>query len=117
MTTKMLINATDPEEFRVAFIKDGKLDGFHIETSTAEQKKGNVYKGVVERVDKRLQACFVNYGSEKNGFLPGDEIHPEYHQTEGLSASKKKSPPIEKVIKKGQELLVQQNVNRLAKFG
>ncbi len=107
MTTKMLINATEPEEYRVAFIKDGKLDGFHIETSTAEQKKGNVYKGVVQRVDKRLQACFVNYGSEKDGFLPGDEIHPEYYQTEGLRPGEKKSPSLEKVIKKGQELLVQ----------
>ena len=68
----MLINATDPEEYRVAFIKDGELDGFHIETSTVEQKKGNIYKGVVVGVDKRLHACFVNYGSKKNGFLPWD---------------------------------------------
>jgi ribonuclease E len=107
MTTKMLINATDPEEYRIAFIKDGELDGFHIETSTVEQKKGNIYKGVVVGVDKRLQACFVNYGSEKNGFLPADEIHYEYHQTEGLSDREKKAPPLEKIIKKGQELLVQ----------
>jgi ribonuclease E len=72
----MLINAVEPEEYRVAFIKDGRLDGFHIETSIAEQKRGNIYKGVVERIEKRLQACFVNYGSDKNGFLSASEIHP-----------------------------------------
>ena len=50
MTTKMLINAVDAEEFRIAFVKDGFLDGFHIETSTSEQKRGNIYRGVVEKV-------------------------------------------------------------------
>ena len=80
MKTKMLINAVDPEEYRVAFIKDGVLDGFQIETSTVEQKVGNIYKGVVERIDPRLQACFVNYGSAKNGFLSAGDIHPEYYR-------------------------------------
>ena len=56
MKTKMLINAVDPEEYRVAFIKDGLLDGFLIETSTAEQKVGNIYKGIIERVEPRLQS-------------------------------------------------------------
>lgn len=103
----MLINAVDPEEFRVAFIKDGMLDGFHIETSTAEEKKGNIYKGVIERVEPKLQACFVNFGSDKNGFLSIRDIHPEYYQdtTPGLKAQN--DPPIAKVLKKGQELLVQ----------
>ena len=107
MTTKMLINAVEPEEFRVAFIKDGMLDGFHIETSTAEQKVGNIYKGIVERIETGLQVCFVNYGSDKNGFLPGDEIHPEYYQREDLISEDQRIPPIEKVLKKDQELLVQ----------
>ena len=107
MTTRMLINAVEPEEYRVAFIKDDQLDGFRIETSTAEQKKGNIYKGVVERIEKRLQVCFVNYGSDKNGFLPADEIHPEYYQRDSLGPNDKDVPPIEKVIKKRQELLIQ----------
>jgi ribonuclease E len=107
MTTKMLINAVEPEEYRVAFIKDGMLDGFHIETSTAEQKKRNIYKGVVERIDKRLQACFVNFGSDKNGFLPAEEIHPEYYQRESSGPDDQGAPPIGKTVKKGQELLVQ----------
>ncbi len=107
MKTKMLINAVEPEEYRVAFIKDGMLDGFHIETSTAEQKRGNIYKGIVERIESRLEACFVNYGSEKNGFLPSSEIHPEYYQRTGKIPKEQAVPPIEKVLKKEQELLVQ----------
>jgi ribonuclease E len=107
MTTKMLINAVDPEEFRVAFTKDGMLDGFHIETTMAEQRVGNVYKGVVERAEPSLQACFVNFGVEKNGFLPIGDIHPEYFLALPDEANGKGSPSIEKALKKGQELLVQ----------
>jgi len=107
MKTKMLINAVDSEEYRVAFIKDGMLDGFQIETSTSEQKKGNIYKGIVERIEPKLQACFVNYGSDKNGFLPADEIHPEYYQRKDLAPKDHGVPPIEKVLRKNQELLVQ----------
>lgn len=105
MSTKMLINAVEPEEYRIAFIKDGLLDGYHIETSTTEQKVGNIYKGVVERIEPRLQACFVNFGSDKNGFLPADEIHPEYYLTDFEEG--KGFPHIEKILKKDQELLVQ----------
>lgn len=107
MTTKMMINAVDPEEFRVAFTKDGMLDGFHIETTMAEQRVGNIYKGVVERIEPSLQSCFVNFGVEKNGFLPAGDIHPEYFQGGFSEGAGKGVPPIEKVLKKGQELLVQ----------
>ena len=107
MTTKMLINAVEAEEYRVASIKDGMLDGFYIETSIAEQKVGNIYKAIVERVEPRLQASFINFGADKNGFLPGNDIHPEYHQIEWEVSKDKAAPSIEKVLKKGQELLVQ----------
>jgi ribonuclease E len=107
MKTKMLINAVDSEEYRVAFLKDGMLDAFHIETSTVEQKVGNIYKGVVERIEPSLQACFVNYGSDKNGFLQADEIHPEYYQPGTLIPKDQGGPPIQEALKKGQELLVQ----------
>ena len=107
MTTKMLINAVDPEEFRVAFTKDGMLDGFHIETTMAEQRVGNIYKGIVERAEPSLQACFVNFGVEKNGFLPIGDIHPEYFLTPPDEENGKGAPSIEKALKKGQELLVQ----------
>ena len=75
----MLINAIDEEEYRVAMIKDGLLDGFYIETTTAEEKIGNIYKGIVQQIEPSLQACFVNFGSDKNGFLQASEVHPEYY--------------------------------------
>ncbi len=107
MTVKMLINAVDEEEYRVALVKEGMLDGFYIETATAEEQVGNIYKGLVERVEPALQACFVNFGSEKNGFLPANEIHPEYYMVGSGEGRNGAIPPIEKMVKKGQELLVQ----------
>ena len=107
MTTKILINAVEAEEYRVAIIKDGLLDGFYIATSTAEEKTRNIYKGVVERIQPSLQACFVNFGSNKNGFLQGSEIHPEYY-SDGSDIAEDQPPlSVEKAVKKGQELLVQ----------
>ncbi|MCP4666910.1 MAG: Rne/Rng family ribonuclease [Deltaproteobacteria bacterium] len=107
MTTKMLINAVEPEEYRVAVIKDGLLDGFHIDTSAAEQRIGNIYKGVVERVEPNLQACFVDFGSDKNGFLQAGDVHPEYYLGNHGLTQDQPIPQIEKVMKRGQELLVQ----------
>jgi len=107
MATKMLINAVEAEEYRVALIKDGLLDGFYIETSAAEQKVGNIYKGLVERTEPSLQACFVNFGSDKNGFLSASDIHPEYYLDKRDREKDKPLPRIEKSLKKGQELLVQ----------
>jgi len=107
MPSKMLINAVDPEEYRVAILKDGDLDEFYIETSTKEETKGNIYKGVVTRIEPSLQACFIDYGAERNGFTPIDEIHPEYYESQGIISKSKTPIPIEKVLKKGRELLVQ----------
>ena len=73
----MLINAVDAEEYRVAVIKDRQLTGFYIETATAEYINGNIYKGLVGRIEPSLQACFVDFGGEKNGFLQASEVHPE----------------------------------------
>ncbi|RLB17487.1 MAG: ribonuclease, partial [Deltaproteobacteria bacterium] len=79
MSTKMLINAGEAEEYRVALVKDGLLEDFYIETVGEEEKVGNIYKGIIEKIEPSLQACFVNIGLEKNGFLPFNEIHPEYY--------------------------------------
>ncbi|MBN1848031.1 MAG: Rne/Rng family ribonuclease [Deltaproteobacteria bacterium] len=106
-TTIMLINAVESEEYRIAFIKNNLLDGFHIDTITSEQKEGNIYKGVVERIEPTLQACFVNFGADKNGFLSIDGIHPEYFNEDDETSKNKTYPPIEKVLNKGQELLVE----------
>ncbi len=107
MTSKMLINAVDEEEYRVAMIKDGHLEGFYIEITTSEEKVGNIYKGIVQQIEPSLQACFVNFGSDKNGFLQASEIHPEYYVDRSYLAKDKFTPPINKILKKGQELLVQ----------
>ena len=103
----MLINAVEEEEYRIAVIKEGLLDGFYIESTTAEQKTGNIYKAVVERIEPSLQACFVDYGNDKNGFLSANDIHPEYYLAEQKSTKEGAIPPIEKTLKRGQELLVQ----------
>ena len=73
---RMLINATQPEELRVALVDGQKLYDFDIEVPSKEQKKSNVYKGIITRVEPSLEAAFVNYGAEKHGFLPLKEIPP-----------------------------------------
>ncbi len=104
MATKMLINAVEAEEARVALVKDGVLEDFYIETMGEEEKVGNIYKGIIEKVEPSLQACFVNIGLEKNGFLPFNEIHPEYF----LKPSDAHRPQqIQSLIREGQEVLVQ----------
>jgi ribonuclease E len=100
----MLINAADPEEFRVAIVEDGKLEDFTLEVASREQIKGNIYKGIIANIEPSLQAAFINYGSERQGFLPISEVHPEYFQKEVKEGSR---PRIQEVLKKGQEVLVQ----------
>jgi ribonuclease E len=117
MSTKMLINAVEPEEYRVAILKDGDLDGFYIETSAKEETKGNIYKSVVTRIEPSLQAAFVNYGAEKNGFLTLGEIHPEYYESQGVIAETKAPTPIDKAIRPGKEILVQVTKEMLGKKG
>ncbi|MDL1970300.1 MAG: Rne/Rng family ribonuclease [Candidatus Desulfofervidaceae bacterium] len=98
----MLINADEPEEVRVALVEKGKLEEFYIETAAQGQTRGNIYKGIVCDIVPSLQAVFVDYGATKRGFLQIDEIHPEYF----LSPAKGK-PLVERVLKPGQEILVQ----------
>ena len=71
---RMLINATQPEELRVALVDGQKLYDFDIEIPSKEQKKSNIYKGIITRVEPSLEAAFINYGAEKHGFLPFKEI-------------------------------------------
>jgi ribonuclease E len=76
---KLLINAEEPEECRVALIEDGKIESFHVATIGRELTKNNIYKGRVAAIEPNLQVAFVDVGLEKNGFLPFSEIHPEYY--------------------------------------
>ncbi len=78
--SKILINAIDPEECRIAKVKDTKLEEFHIESAAREIIHGNIYKAVISRVEPRLQAVFVEYGADRHGFLQKHEIHRDYFQ-------------------------------------
>ncbi len=102
MTRKILINALDPDVSRIAAVIDNKLDQFHIETRAKEVTQGNIYKGIVTRVEQSLQAVFVDYGAEKNGFLQKNEIHQDYFQE-----VETRDKSLFNLIKKGQELIVQ----------
>ncbi len=102
----MLINATQPEELRVALVDGQKLYDFDIEIPSKEQKKSNIYKGIITRVEPSLEAAFINYGAEKHGFLPFKEISPLYRQAQE-GAEEGRRPAIKDLIKEGQEIIVQ----------
>ena len=100
---RMLINATQAEERRLAIVDGQKLLDYEIEIEGREQRKGNIYKAVVTRVEPSLEACFVDYGEDRHGFLPFKEISKQYFAA-GVSVSQAR---IQDVIKEGVEMLVQ----------
>lgn len=101
---RMLINATQQEELRVALVDGQKLYDLDIESPGHEQKKANIYKGTITRVEPSLEAAFVDYGADRHGFLPLKEIAKTYfpsgYRFEGR-------PSIKDVIKEGQEVIIQ----------
>ncbi len=103
---RMLFNATHAEELRVAIVDGQRLIDLDIESSSFQQKKGNIYKGTVTRVEPSLEACFVDYGAVRQGFLPMKEISRRF-----FTGDKKTAPisqtRIKDVIKEGQELVIQ----------
>ncbi len=103
MKKKIFINALYPEEKRVAIVEDGKLVDFYVEVASREHLKGNIYKGVVVRIEPGLQAAFVDFGYRKQGFLQMREIQPEYFQNKKQG----KKARIQDVLTKGQEVIVQ----------
>ncbi|PZO13473.1 MAG: ribonuclease E/G, partial [Burkholderiales bacterium] len=100
---RMLINATQAEERRLAIVDGQKLLDYEIEIEGREQRKGNIYKAVVTRVEPSLEACFVDYGEDRHGFLPFKEISRQYFAA-GVPVNQAR---INDVIREGQELLVQ----------
>ena len=100
---RMLINATQPEERRLAIVDGQKLLDFETEIEGREQRKGNIYKAVVTRVEPSLEACFVDYGEDRHGFLPFKEISRNYFR-EGVDV---RTARIQDAIKDGDQLLVQ----------
>lgn len=109
MSRKMLINVLHPEEARVAIVQDGRLMELNIEISGMEQTKGNIYKGVVVRVEPGLQAAFVDIGHKKPGFIQMGDLHPDSWQWRDdlPEDERKKRPRIQEVLRRGQELIVQ----------
>ena len=100
---RMLINATQAEERRLAIVDGQKLLDYEIEIEGREQRKGNIYKALVTRVEPSLEACFVDYGEERHGFLPFKEISKQFFSS-NISPSQAR---IQDVIREGQELLIQ----------
>lgn len=109
MAKKMLINVMHPEEARVAIVEEGHLIELDIETAGKEQTRGNVYKGVVVRVEPGLQAAFIDIGMKKLGFLQMGEIHPDNWQWRDdlPEEQKNRRPRIQEILRRGQELNVQ----------
>ncbi|MDD5384915.1 MAG: Rne/Rng family ribonuclease [Gallionella sp.] len=99
---RMLFNATQPEELRVAIVDGQKLIDLDIETAGKEQRKSNIYKAVITRLEPSLEACFVEYGGNRHGFLPFKEVAPQYFQPGSGNR-----PSIKEALREGQELLVQ----------
>lgn len=104
---RMFISVLPGEQVEVALAEEGCLLEYYLDMLHQRKIKGNIYKGVIHNIDTNLQAAFVSYGAGKNGFLQIDEIHPEYWLAHHEPAKGKKFPPIQKVLKAGQEVLVQ----------
>ena len=102
---RMLINATQPEELRVALVDGQRLFDLDIESGAREQKKSNIYKGRITRVEPSLEAAFVDFGSDRHGFLPLKEISREYFKKTGESSNGRVN--IKDVLTEGQEVIVQ----------
>ncbi|MEO0617447.1 MAG: Rne/Rng family ribonuclease [Pseudomonadota bacterium] len=101
---RMLINATQEEELRMALVDGQRLYDLNIEAPSQARKKANIYKGRITRIEPSLEAAFIDYGAERHGFLPFKDISPEYYVRE---PSDKNKPSIREVLKEGQDIVVQ----------
>ncbi len=102
---RMLINATQPEELRVAIVDGQKLFNLDIEAPGRERKKANIYMGRITRVEPSLEAAFIDYGAERHGFLPLKEVAHSYFNPKSLENNRR--PSIKEALREGQEILVQ----------
>jgi ribonuclease E len=100
----MLVNATQREELRVAMVDGQKLYDLDIEVPSREQRKSNIYKGRITRIEPSLEACFVDFGVQRHGFLPLKEISSEYFLKQPDSGDRVN---IRDVLREGQEIVVQ----------
>ena len=100
---RMLFNATQQEELRVAIVDGQKLIDIDIETAGREQRKSNIYKGVITRIEPSLEACFVNYGEDRHGFLPFKEVARTYFK----DGADPRNASIKEALREGQEIMIQ----------
>lgn len=119
MTKEMLINIAQEEECRIAVVQDNQLEELYIERASEASHVGNIYKGIITNVEPSIQACFVDFGIGKNGFLHISDVQPNYfsppkgsktsHKKEyvGKKRSRRERPPIQECLSRGQELIVQ----------
>ncbi len=101
---RMLVNATQEEELRVALVDGQKIYDLDVEVPSREQKKANVYKGRITRVEQSLEACFVDYGAERHGFLPLKEVSKEFFKSAPAPGGRFN---IRELLEEGQEVIVQ----------
>src|SRR5467141_1408027 len=101
---RMLFNATHAEELRVAIVDGQKLIDLDIETAGKEQRKSNIYKGVITRIEPSLEAAFVDYGGDRHGFLPFKEVSRIFFQNPEADPTRVR---IQDALREGQELIVQ----------
>ncbi len=112
---EMIVNIVPHEECRIAILEDGKLEQIYLERASSENHVGNIYKGIVTNVEASIQAAFIDFGLGKNGFLHISDLHPKFfpgshdERTEsvGRKMPRKARPPIQRCLRRGQELLVQ----------
>jgi len=115
MAREMLINVAESEECRIAVVEDGSLEELYVERAGLGSRVGNIYKGKVVNIESGIQAAFIDFGTGKNGFLHISDLHPRYFGTEGKKhtenigrrKSLKERAPIQKCLRKGDELVVQ----------
>ncbi len=116
MAREMLINVSQGEEYRVAVVENNSLEELYIERLSLNSHVGNIYKGKVVNIESSIQAAFIDFGIGKNGFLHISDLHPRYFKKKknannveeiGKRTALKSRPPIQKCLKKGQEIVVQ----------
>lgn len=104
---KMFISVLPGEQVEVVIAEEGRVQEYYVEMAHQQKTRGNIYKGYIHNIDNGLQAAFINYGAERNGFLQIDEVHPEYYNGSYKLKKGAKYPLMQQVLKAGQEMLVQ----------
>ena len=111
MSREMLINVSEGEECRVAVVENGVLDELYTERFHLTSHVGNIYKGKIVNIEAGIQAAFIDFGAEKNGFLHISDVHPRYFgqkdnvENIGRRQALAKRPPIQSCLKKGQDII------------